>query len=116
MTIYDSKVIKSFRIAYDFWDNHKLARTPEDWEKIAVDMSEYSSCTNLSHQILLAVVDEIEEEYYEYRKKNGMSYRELMEYEKDIVPLIQTIVEKFKKRRKEIREKEEKENKKVKNV
>ena len=65
---------QGFRIAFDFLEKHKYARTDEEWQAVFVDIDmlndEYKGNKFLLVDLLPAMVNEIERNYLSYLMKS----------------------------------------------
>lgn len=60
---YDRRIKKCFGVAYKFLDEHKHARTDEDWERIVGSVAPYTDPFTVD--LITAVIGELEREYKE---------------------------------------------------
>jgi len=62
-TEHNQYIRKSFRIAYDFYEAHKLPRARKDWDELISEANTHSDTFTLA--LLAAVTDELEREYHQ---------------------------------------------------
>ena len=68
---YSNHIKKSFKIAFDFLEKHKYARTDEEWQAVFVDIDIINIENNkLLVALLIAAVDEIERNQKIYEVQN----------------------------------------------
>ena len=61
-TPYQQQIRNTFALAWQFFEAHKLPRTPQDWQSIA-DAASTGSETPLEARLVSAVISEFEREY-----------------------------------------------------
>jgi len=68
-TVYQEKIRGCFAVAYKFFDQHKEARTEEDWTNIIEGVACHTD--SFTKDLLIAVFNEIEREYNRSTQPQG---------------------------------------------